>query len=277
MNAIWQVLLALLAAVGLLALGWLTFGRLLTPVGGGGGRSGVRGGARVWGRGPPGTGREGSALAAGRRAGPLHHRHRRRRAGRYGAGGGRGPAGPRPGDRPLPGGAAGGVHQGMKGSAGRRTFFCAQGPGGAFPARQSGRNCVCRSTNRGTDDMISREKREGAASMQEAELTYIEGTVDAVIYQNRENGYTVLRLDAGEGRGLTVVGACPAWRRVRASQSRGHGCTTPPTGSSSRPRRWSGGCPQAPRPSLTTWPPARCGASAPPPPGGWWRSSGRRP
>ena len=28
MNAIWQVLLALLAAVGLLALGWLTFGRL---------------------------------------------------------------------------------------------------------------------------------------------------------------------------------------------------------------------------------------------------------
>ena len=31
MNAIWQVLLALLAAVGLLALGWLTFGRLLTP------------------------------------------------------------------------------------------------------------------------------------------------------------------------------------------------------------------------------------------------------
>ena len=57
--------------------------------------------------------------------------------------------------------------------------------------------------------MISREKREGAASMQEAELTYIEGTVDAVIYQNRENGYTVLRLDAGEGRGLTVVGCLP--------------------------------------------------------------------
>ena len=45
--------------------------------------------------------------------------------------------------------------------------------------------------------------------MQEAELTYIEGTVDAVIYQNRENGYTVLRLDAGEGRGLTVVGCLP--------------------------------------------------------------------
>ena len=39
--------------------------------------------------------------------------------------------------------------------------------------------------------------------MQETEQTYIEGTVDTVIYQNRENGYTVLRLDAGEGRGLS--------------------------------------------------------------------------
>ena len=37
MNASWHVPLALLAAVGLLALGWLTFGRLLTPVGGSGG------------------------------------------------------------------------------------------------------------------------------------------------------------------------------------------------------------------------------------------------
>lgn len=52
MNAIWQVLLALLAAVGLLALGWLTFGRLLTPVGGGGGRSGVRGWCPRLGTGP---------------------------------------------------------------------------------------------------------------------------------------------------------------------------------------------------------------------------------
>ena len=31
MNAIWQVLLALLAVVGLLALGWLLFGKLVTP------------------------------------------------------------------------------------------------------------------------------------------------------------------------------------------------------------------------------------------------------
>ncbi|MEQ2457345.1 SF1B family DNA helicase RecD2 [Flavonifractor hominis] len=45
--------------------------------------------------------------------------------------------------------------------------------------------------------------------MQQEELTYIEGTVDAVIYQNEDNGYTVLRLDAGDGSGLTVVGCMP--------------------------------------------------------------------
>ena len=37
MNAIWQAVLALLAAVGLLALGWLLFGKLVTPAGGSGG------------------------------------------------------------------------------------------------------------------------------------------------------------------------------------------------------------------------------------------------
>ena len=37
----------------------------------------------------------------------------------------------------------------------------------------------------------------------------IEGTVDAVIFQNEENGYTVLRLDAGEQGGITVVGCIP--------------------------------------------------------------------
>ena len=45
--------------------------------------------------------------------------------------------------------------------------------------------------------------------MQEAERSYIEGTVESVIYQNQENGYTVLRLDGGEGQTLTVVGCMP--------------------------------------------------------------------
>ncbi len=42
------------------------------------------------------------------------------------------------------------------------------------------------------------------------QLQYIEGTVEAVIYQNEENGYTVLKLNAGEqGGGITVVGCMP--------------------------------------------------------------------
>lgn len=45
---------------------------------------------------------------------------------------------------------------------------------------------------------------------EEKELQYIEGTVEAVIYQNEENGYTVLKLNAGEkGGGITVVGCMP--------------------------------------------------------------------
>lgn len=39
-------------------------------------------------------------------------------------------------------------------------------------------------------------------------LNCIEGSVAAVIYQNEENGYTVLRLEAGE-EGVTVVGTIP--------------------------------------------------------------------
>ena len=37
MHEVLQILLALLAAVGLLALGWVLFGKLVTPVGSGGG------------------------------------------------------------------------------------------------------------------------------------------------------------------------------------------------------------------------------------------------
>jgi exodeoxyribonuclease V alpha subunit len=37
----------------------------------------------------------------------------------------------------------------------------------------------------------------------------IEGTVDAVVFRNEENGYTVLRLDAGDQGGITVVGCIP--------------------------------------------------------------------
>ena len=41
------------------------------------------------------------------------------------------------------------------------------------------------------------------------ELTVIEGTVEAVIFRNEENGYTVLRLVVGEAELVTVVGCMP--------------------------------------------------------------------
>ena len=40
------------------------------------------------------------------------------------------------------------------------------------------------------------------------ELQLIEGTVSSLIYQNEENGYTILRLESGEEE-LTVVGPMP--------------------------------------------------------------------
>ncbi len=41
------------------------------------------------------------------------------------------------------------------------------------------------------------------------QLNLIEGSVETVIYQNEENGYTVLRVDAGDQGGVTVVGCMP--------------------------------------------------------------------
>ena len=40
-------------------------------------------------------------------------------------------------------------------------------------------------------------------------MNCIEGTVETVIYQNEENGYTVLKLDTGEEEAVTVVGCIP--------------------------------------------------------------------
>ena len=47
-----------------------------------------------------------------------------------------------------------------------------------------------------------------SVSMAHAEPVTIEGVVDTVVFQNKENGYTVLQLDAGE-KGVTVVGVMP--------------------------------------------------------------------
>jgi len=43
----------------------------------------------------------------------------------------------------------------------------------------------------------------------EQELQIIQGTISAVVYQNYDNGYAVLRLDVGGGQTVTVVGTIP--------------------------------------------------------------------
>ena len=43
----------------------------------------------------------------------------------------------------------------------------------------------------------------------DAELVKLEGSVSGVVFQNRENGYTVLRLKCGAGEPITAVGTLP--------------------------------------------------------------------
>ena len=45
--------------------------------------------------------------------------------------------------------------------------------------------------------------------MSEQELEIIQGTIGAVVYQNYDNGYAVLRLNVGGGAAVTVVGTIP--------------------------------------------------------------------
>ena len=41
------------------------------------------------------------------------------------------------------------------------------------------------------------------------ELDVLQGTIQAVVYQNYDNGYSVLRLNVGQGQPVTVVGTIP--------------------------------------------------------------------
>ena len=45
--------------------------------------------------------------------------------------------------------------------------------------------------------------------MTEQELEIIQGTIVAVVFQNYDNGYAVLRLGVGGGQTVTVVGTIP--------------------------------------------------------------------
>ena len=42
------------------------------------------------------------------------------------------------------------------------------------------------------------------------EQELISGTIAAVVFQNQENGYAVIKLDAEDGAVITVVGTIPA-------------------------------------------------------------------
>ena len=45
--------------------------------------------------------------------------------------------------------------------------------------------------------------------MTEREMEILQGTISAVVYQNYENGYSVLRLSVPGGQSATVVGTIP--------------------------------------------------------------------
>ena len=66
----------------------------------------------------------------------------------------------------------------------------------------------------------------------------VEGTVSSIIYQNEENGYTILRLDV-KGEEMTVVGPMPGVSPGEYLAVKGRWCATPPTGYSCGRRRWS--------------------------------------
>lgn len=57
--------------------------------------------------------------------------------------------------------------------------------------------------------MGKQESNGGRETDMENELQSISGTVDAVIYQNEDNGYAVIRLTAEDGEEVTAVGTLP--------------------------------------------------------------------
>ena len=52
--------------------------------------------------------------------------------------------------------------------------------------------------------------------MMAGERCTVDGTVNSLIFQNEENGYTVLRLDTTDGEQITVVGCIPCAAPARS-------------------------------------------------------------
>ena len=93
--------------------------------------------------------------------------------------------------------------------------------------------------------------------MEDNELIVTEGTVQSVIFQNPENGYTVLRLRPDRDESFTAVGALPGVTVGRSCVSTAAGPPTPPLDSSSRRSTPRGTCRRGAPPYTTTLPPAR--------------------
>ncbi len=98
------------------------------------------------------------------------------------------------------------------------------------------------------------------------ELICREGTVHSVIFQNAENGYTVLRLLTEEGEVVTVVGCIPCVAPGEHLTVTGTWEAHPQHGEQLRRRSWSGRCRRRKRISSPTCPPASARAWVPPPP-----------
>ena len=86
------------------------------------------------------------------------------------------------------------------------------------------------------------------------EVETLEGTVTAVIYQNPENGYTVLRVKSKEGS-QTVVGELAEVSAGEHILATGIWVDTRPSAPSSRPPPWRPQSPPKSRASTNTWPP----------------------
>ena len=97
------------------------------------------------------------------------------------------------------------------------------------------------------------------------ELICREGTVHSVIFQNAENGYTVLRLLTEEGEAVTVVGCIPCAAPGEHLTVNGVVEQHPQHGEQLRATELERSLPE----DEEEW--------APPPPGTSWSASARRP
>ena len=90
----------------------------------------------------------------------------------------------------------------------------------------------------------------------------LEGAIGAVIYQNYENGYSVLRLQCSTGQTVTVVGTIPLPIVGEQLAVTGRWSEHSSYGRQFEAEFWSGSCPRAPRTFSCICPPGQSRALA---------------